>query len=71
MGIPAALPLGEGFGACTEKVIITFLIALIVVGSGVGRHVATVGDAIMIHYDKKLEDTTDGEVDMISWQRVF
>jgi len=40
-------------------------------GSAVGRHVATIGDAIMIHYDKKLEDTTDSEVDMISWQRVF
>lgn len=39
-------------------------------GSVVGKTVGITGGA-QFHYDKKLEDNTDGEVAMVSWKQVF
>lgn len=39
-------------------------------GSVVGKTVGITGGA-KFHYDKKLEDNTDGEVAMVSWRQVF
>lgn len=39
-------------------------------GSVVGKTVSMTGGA-SLHYDKKLEDTSDGEVGMVSWRQDF